>query len=66
MISIPKEKTIKLSDIDRFIIGLKELSIECNLKTITYSGFGIQNLEFEDGSNGGLIAIFKEAGILKK
>ena len=66
MINIPKEKTIKLSDIDRFIIGLRELSIECNLETITYCGFGVQSLKFEDGSNGGLIAIFKEAGILKK
>lgn len=65
MINIPKEKTIKLTDIDRFIIGLRELSIECNLKSVTYCGLGIQQLHFEDGSYGGMIPILKEAGILK-
>lgn len=45
-IEIPK--TRPMSDIERFIVGLRQLAIECNVTGI--SGLGVY---FGDGSRGG-------------
>lgn len=61
MINIPKTATIELSDLARFVIGLRELCIECNVTSIS----GLQ-VFFGDGSVGGYLGLFKETKLFGK
>lgn len=62
---IPKTKTVKLSQAERFIIGLREIANECGMSGVDYNALGIIKLYFNDGSSVGELRLFREAGIIK-
>ena len=63
--NIPTTTTITLCDAERFVYGLRELAIECNLDNITYNALGIIKYTFKDGTSVGGNGAWKAAGVLK-
>ena len=55
---------IHLSEVDKFIFGLKELCNKCNMNNITTRGFAniIVKLNFDDGSSIDPNKLFKACG----
>lgn len=50
-----------MSDVDRFIAGLRNLAIECNVKSITMT-----SVQFKDGSHGGYFGLMKATNLFGK
>lgn len=61
MISIDIPETRSLSDLEKFIVGLKQLAIICNVSSIS----GVE-VHFQDGSCGGHKALWMATGLFGK
>ena len=61
---IPTVKVKNLSQAERFCEGLKMLSEECNVSSITYNRAGFVMFHFNDGSSVAGIRACIEAGLL--
>ncbi|MBD5381970.1 hypothetical protein [Clavibacter sp.] len=49
-----------MSDVDKFIAGLRKLAIECNVKQVTPL-----KIVFKDGSYGGYFGLMKATNLFK-
>ena len=64
--NIPATKTITLCDAERFVIGLRQLAIECNLVSVKYTKLGVTSFNFKDGSSVGGNGAWIAAGIIRE
>lgn len=62
--SIPKTKTVEISECERFILGLKKIMDEvcCPKSLTTDQRKNILELIFSDGSSVGINRLFEETG----
>lgn len=56
--------TKKLSDMERFCVGLRLLASECNMTGIDFNAFGPTKFSFEDGSWIGSLRAAINAGLI--
>ena len=56
--------TKKLSDMERFCVGLRLLASECNMTEIDFNAFGPTKFYFKDGSWVGSLKAAMEAGLI--
>lgn len=61
---IPTHATIKLTQAQRFTIGLARLAEECGLNDYNCSMVGLSKLFFNDGSSIGHIRLLYDSGIM--